>query len=659
MKLSRYFVVLLVLVVLSTNIIASTKDKNQININFKDLEIEDLIKITSKIINKNILITSKITGKVDFISNEPIYKKDILNIVTYVLEEKGYTIIDNNGILRVVRLSEAARYNIPVHFNSNVKDEFQVTTEIFNVENINVDYVSAKIRHLISKNAKLVTDKESNTMILTDFYDNIKTIKKIVHLISMDTKKVIETVKLQYLSGTSVLADLQQVQKTVFNQKIEKEKVDILLNRDTNSIMFVGKKSNVDFLLNYLRDIDQPGSQIEKVVEVVYLKNIEANNILSVITGIAKEKEKETKATGIKTKSVASSGSQPFISVDEETNSMILMGAKEDIDYYKSVIAKLDVDRQQVYVQARVIEVSNSRAKEVGIKYGLVAGKADVDVGIGTLATKLGGDAVAVDPSLFGLSIPSGLDQGLALGATISLLNSNGAADIVSEPSLLCINNKESSIYVGETRSIKTGSTTTDGGNINDTYKREDIGLTLKVKPRISSGDKVLLELSTKVEDVDQTTTNDQPNTSKKELVTSAIVNNGESVILGGYIKETTDFSRTSIPLLGDIPILGNLFQNKNEVKDKVNLVIIITPYIVPKSKDLSYVREQLAQLKLLEDRYTKDAILRLEREKLESIKADKERQEDIEDVLADQKEEKEDQSNKEHQQRVKEIFGI
>jgi general secretion pathway protein D len=302
-----------------------------------------------------------------------------------------------------------------------------------------------------------------------------------------------------------------------------------------------------------------------------------------------------------------------------------------------------------------------------------------------TLSTKLaesGSDAITIDTSALGVSTPSGLTKGLALGATINLLNQNGAADIVSEPSLLCINNKESSIYVGQTVSIKTS--TTNGTTSTEAFSREDVGLTLKVKPRISNGGKVLLNISTKIEDVTKTDgANSQPETSKKELDTTAIVNDGESVILGGYIKATEGNTIDKVPFFSDIPVLGELFKSKREIKDKINLVIIITPYIVPKSKDLTYVRNQLAQLKLLEDKYTKDAILRLEKEKLvqnsndlereiEKIEVDKKKRdikddmldfsEDQKDYYDDKKEEESealDDDEKLHQQRVKKMFGI
>lgn len=453
----------------------------EINVNFKNLEIVDLIKIVSKILDKNILIDQDISGKIDFVSNKPVNKDDILNILMLTLEQKGFTIIDNNGILRLVKINDASKYNLPV------------------------------------------------------------------------------------------------VSQT----------------------------------------IDIYGSLIGKTVEVVNLKNADVKAIVTIINGI------------ITNKQYKNSNDKPYVSSDEESNSIILMGQKDELKYYKELIQQLDSDRQQVYVQARIIEVSEKGIKNVGLKYGLDGFQSGSN-GLATFSSTLNGGT----SSIGSISQMGGLDfktmtSGLALGVTVNLLNQNGAADIVSEPSLLCINNKQSSIYVGETRSIKTGTTTTTGGNISDNYTREDIGLTLKVKPRISNGDKVSLEITTKMEDIGQTLTNGQPDTSKKDIVTTAIVNNGESIILGGYIKEKNEKIVEKIPLLGDIPFIGALFRNSSEIKDKINLVVIITPYIVPKTKDLTYIQNQLTELKILEEKFTKETILRLEKIK---IKADKQLI-DLEDV--------------------------
>jgi len=610
----------------------------EININFKNLEIVDLIKIASKILDKNILLEQDIAGRVDFVSNKPVDREDVLNILMYTLEPKGFTIVDNNGILRVVRINDASKYNVPVV--SKTMETFQIITEVFVVPNVNVDVVSSKIRHLISTSAKLVTDKDSNTIVITDFVSNIKTIKAVIDLLSIDAKKYIEDVKLKNLQASDIQPELVLMAKTIYNEQVETEKVAILLNKDTNSLMFVGKEENVKYLVNYIKTVDTNGSLVAKTVEVVTLKNAEAKAVVTMISGI------------IANKQYKNPNDKPYASSDEESNSVILMGQKDELEYYKELVGKLDTDRQQVYVQARIIEVSEKGIKNVGIKYG-IEGFAAGSAGLGTFSSSLNGGSsftgtlATSNTNLGGLNLAN-MKSGLALGVAVNLLNQNGAADIVSEPSLLCINNKQSSIYVGKTISIQTGMTaaTTSTSLPTYNYTREDVGLTLKVKPRISNGDKVALEINTKMEDVDTTSTNTNPDTSKKDITTTAIVNNGESIILGGYIREKNEKTVDKIPLLGDIPYLGALFRNTKETKDKINLVVIITPYIVPKTKDLTYVRNQLSELKVLEDKYTKDAILRLEKMKLkadkEGIETDKQLL-DLEDVKADVKEDRVD----------------
>ena len=593
MNLNKIIFTILFSMIISLNLFA----KKEILIDFKNLEIKNFIKITSKILNKNILISSEIKGKVEFITNKKVYKEDILNILIYVLESKGYTLIENENILRIVRLSDAPKYNVSGSNKKKLKD---------------------------------------------------------VEIIDQDLKKDIQIVNLKNIQGRSILGNLKFLSKNLFNEKIEKEKVSILLNKNNNSIMFIGMKKNVDFLVNYTDKIDKSGSLVEKTIEVIGLKNAESKNVIKIINGIISVKVYKNKNDIL------------FASMDNESNSIILMGPNDELDYFKRLIKKLDVDRQQVYVKARIIEISEKATSNMGIKYGL---KGLINGGDSTLtfAGNLGGPSFGLSNlTSSAVSLPKVRD-GLILGASINLLRQNYALDLVSEPSLLCINNKESSIYVGESRSILTG--TTVGTTTTTNYKREDIGLTLKVKPRISNGNKVTLEISTIMEDIVETNAIGQPNTNKKEVKTTAIVTNGESVILGGLTKHKKESTVDKVPFFGDIPFLGSLFRNKSELNDKINLVIIITPYIIPKSEDLSYIRNQLSELKLLEDKYTKETLLRLEKAKLRAQKENIVREEKIIDLkqnLLDSSELKNfDESeivleNKIlHQQRIKEIFGI
>jgi len=611
----------------------SNAAEEKININFKDLKIIDLVKITSKIIDKNILLTEDVKGNVDFISNKPVTKDELIKILIYVLEDKGYTLVTNGQMLRIVKLNESAKSNVPV-ITSKLKHNYnQMVTEVFSVNNANVDYIASKIRHLISRDAKLVTNKDANTLVLTDFQDNIKTVKKVVNIMTIGAKKTMLTIGLKNISAIDAKKNLDAIAKSIFDVKIETEKVDVIANKEDNSLVLIGSDNNTNYLKKYIEKIDSNDSLIKRVVEVYPLKNVEAQNVIKIIDGI------------IGKKVYIDQNDKPLSSVDEETNSIVIMGPSDEVEYIKDLISQLDKDKAQVYVQARIIELKDTLVDDIGIKYGIFGGKSTSN-GIGTFTSSLNDGVIPDLTSLedFGLDIKN-ISEALALGASISLLNKDGALDIVSEPSILAINNKESSIYVGDTISIKTSSSISDGGTTNDNYQREDVGLTLKVKPRISNDNKVTLDINTILEDVTTTdSSSGNANTSKKEVKTTAIVNNGESVILGGLIQDKEESTENKIPLMGDIPLLGKLFTHDQTDTTKKSLVVIVTPYIIPKSKDLTYVRDQLAELKMLEDRYLRKALLRLKERQLKSQKEELDYQEKINELDEELNEAKEEE---------------
>jgi general secretion pathway protein D len=191
----------------------------------------------------------------------------------------------------------------------------------------------------------------------------------------------------------------------------------------------------------------------------------------------------------------------------------------------------------------------------------------------------------------------------------LDLLQQNGAANILSEPSILCTNNKESEIYVGQTRSILTQAQQSTSGlsNVVNNYAREDIGLTLRVKPRLSSNNKVTLEVETQIEDVleNESPSADRPTTTKRKVKTNAIVNNGETIILGGLIKNAGGKGVQKVPFLGDIPVLGEMFFTHNsDLSRETNVVIYLTPYIVRRSDDLQKLKKMLSELEEVQGRY-------------------------------------------------------
>ena len=477
--MKKIFIVLL-LVFYALNLYSN----DEININFKDIKVDDLIKITSKITKRNILVTQIINEKVDYIPTQKITKENLFDILETTLKEKGYFLVDENGVLKVKKIEIT-------------KDEEQFT-------------------------------------------------------------------------------------------------------------------------------------------EVISLKNVDGINIIKILDDIVNKKyiNKPTK---------------PFVSLDLESNSLVVMASKDELKQIKDLIQELDKEKAQVYVQAKIIEVNNELVNKIGISYGIINASARSD-GINAISSNLNGGSNAIKEAVDTLGIRMSdvnIKSGLALGASLNLLQQNGALDIVSEPSILAIDNKESSIYVGEKISVEISSTLTDGGLQRTNYEREDIGLTLKVKPRISSDTKLTLEINTLLEGIKSTSVSagQNPDTLKKEIKTAAILNNGESVIIGGLIENKNEIIEQKIPVLGDIPLFGELFKNDSKMNKKNNLVIIVTPYMIPKSKDITYIREQLSELKKLEDKYLQDSL---------SIIKDNSKK-GKENIFV---ENNENDNKSEHEKRVKEILG-
>jgi general secretion pathway protein D len=588
----------------------SSADGNKVNLNFKNIKIEDLIKFIGKIRGKNVLMLDKVSGTVDFTPNRPVDKDDIIDIVNDVLYEKGYAVVESRGTLKVVKASLVSRYPLPVVSGNSASNQASMITSVIKLTNENSDLVAAKVRHLISKNAKLVTNKESNTLIITDFPKNIDTIMKIVDMMQKGNTKYTKTLHLKNIKAANIITQLNNISKNLYNQTINSEKVSIIEDKSSNALIFIGKRENVQKLVSYAKDSDNADSMVKSIVDVIYLKNADVKNVLKIVNDLISKKQ------------YVDPSLKPNVSADEESNMLVLSGVREEIEEIKELIDMLDRDKRQVYVRAKVIEVSEDKVDDIGIKYGIAGGKSG-SKGLISFAASLavaGGSAISLGGLENFVDTPENLTEGLALGAAVNFMKQNGALEVVSEPSILCVNNKESSIYVGETRSFKTSEVQNTSGNPTVSFSREDIGLSLKIKPRISNDRKVSLEITTVLEDVDDSTTNGQPNTTKKEVKTSAIVTNGQNVIIGGLIKNKDSSTVDKVPLFGDLPLVGHLFTNDRGVVSQRNLVIIITPYIISKSAGLTTIREKLTRLDAMEQKLLE----KLERE-LEKKRASKE----------------------------------
>lgn len=608
---------LIKLLFLGLLLVGSLNAREKVNVNFSNLQIDDFIKLISKITNKNILINHKITGTVDLVSTTPIYDTEVLGILVSVLESKGYTLIENDSILEVVRSVDASKYNARVLKQGNLAKGSLMVTQSIEVKGENVDIVAAKIRYLISKTAKLMTMKESNLMLVTDYPKNIETIKKVIKEIDTNNLAIVKVIHINNAEAKKIQVKLTSITKTLFNEKVANQKVDIIVDDNTNSVILVGIEENVSTLLKLIETLDVESSA-SNGVKIYPLKNSDATAVLASLNAI------------ISKQTFADPTMKPNVSASDEINAIIAVGVPQILKGIKQIIDELDKEKFQVYVQARIIEINKKNSEDIGVKYGFLGG-ATTSGGLYTLSTNFGGSA----PTAAALGAA---DTNFGLSAALDFLEQKGASKSISNPSILCVNNKESSIYVGKTISIATGSVTSTAAlsGMTNSYKREDVGLTLTIKPRVSSSDKVTLDVAAILENVLDDGSNNatnQPVTSKQEIKTQAILRHGESIIIGGLVKTYDVESTSKVPLLGDIWWIGEwLFSSTSTSTEQDNLVVVLTPYVIDKSEKLSALQKDLGELSKLQQEYNEEVFKKIEDEASVSLEEDADQTSEVEE---------------------------
>ena len=619
MRLSR--LVLSLMFILSINLYAIDDDK--VDVNFDDLTTKDFIKMVGKITGKNILIMDDLKGKINFISTKPIKKSSLIPLANSILANKGYTLVDQGDYYQVMKTNDASGEGLAV--DTKVGNAEVMKTVIFHLKYSNASVIRAKIKPLLHRNAKIISFKQNNIISVTANPKTLKAIRNVIDAIEANSDKKSIFIKLKYADVNDVYTNAVGMSRKLFPKGIDSEEVNIFKDNATSTIIVIGKNKNINKMIKYIKQLDAKGDKTTQNMYVIPLKNSNVEDMQKIISQLVNQMNGmiPTVAKGDKKRTKA------MVVSDLERNALVVLADKKQIKNIRDTIRKLDVPKPQVYVKVKIVEINTDLASQIGLRYGFEMGKI-TSKGLFTLAGNAGADSLMISQNLMGFlntdttqydqngnlvtttdkafSFDSGISEMFALGAKLDLMKQNGAAHILSEPSVLCINNKEASIYIGRTQSIMTQAqqSTQGQGNIINNYSREDIGITLKVKPRLSSNNTVSLEVKATIEDVlpNSGANVDRPTTTKRDVVTNAIVNNGETIILGGLIKNSAGKSVTSVPILGDIPVLGELFKSRGNVIRKINVVIYLTPFIVRKSQDLKKLRSALVELEDIQTQY-------------------------------------------------------
>ena len=612
-----------------------------VTLNLKDADINALVESMSVLTGKNFIVDPRVKGRVTIISAKPMDEKELYEVFLAVLGVHGFAAVPSGKVIKIVPAAGAKQESIPTVDQRQGVEPDQVVTRVIQVQNVSAAQIVPILRPLIPPQGHLAAYTPTNVLIVSDSAANVERVASIISRIDLASNEEVEIVALRHASATEVvrvLTALEQGKARNDPAATVGTPPRMVADERTNSILLSGDKLSRLRLRTLIAHLDTPVDSGGNT-QVVYLRYAKAKDLVTVLQGVSKNLSSEAArnapvASGQTAppggSSSGSSTSLVDIQADEATNALVITAPPEVIRSIRSVIAQLDVRRAQVLVEAVIAEISAEKAAELGVQWvidasanGLV-GFTNFDAGNASLANIIG-LATAADQDITSVSsslIPQGAQIAVGdftgtnrFGALISALAKDADTNVLSTPVVVTLDNEEAEIVVGQnvpfvtgtyTTSTSSGSDTTSVGNPFQTIQRQDVGITLKVKPQINEGNAVKLEISQEVSNVvaSANAASQGPTTNKRAIKTNVLVEDGQILVLGGLIDDQLTETAQKVPLLGDVPLLGNLFRYRSTTKLKRNLMVFLHPVILRDpaqgnlytSSKYSYIRqEQLA----------------------------------------------------------------
>ena len=557
-------------------------------LNLNNADIRVLINTVSEMTGKNFIVDPRVKGKVTVISASPSDRKHIYEIFLSVLKVHGFAVVPSGDVIKIVPNTVAKQDNIRTITQGRVRNTDETATRVVEVKHVMASQLVPILRPLMPQQAHLGVHADSNSLIVSDSVANMNRIIGIIRRIDRVGDHEIEIIKLEYANATELVQVLSALRGAGAKGKAGPpgQRLTLVADPRTNSILLGGKPDQRLELRALIAYLDTP-IQSEGNIEVIYLRYAEAKDLVAVLKGIG-DKQVEAEADAKQQKQ-----SKPLfdIQADEATNALVVTAPPAIMKTLKTVINQLDIRRAQVYIEAIIAELSDDKARELGVQWrtsqpgkgigaSFFASRAEPGIAIGTGGFNLG-------------YFSSG-----SLRVLLNALATDSDTNILSTPSLLTMDNEEASIHVGENVPFVTGSytsTTDDSTDPFQTVERHDVGIKLNVIPQINEGDTIKLKIEQEVSRVVDNELVDGLTTSKRTIETTILVDDKQTIVLGGLIRDDLTESVSKVPLLGDIPLLGNLFKSTTSTLVKRNLMVFLRPEII---------RDQNTSMQLTNSKY-------------------------------------------------------
>jgi len=554
--------------------------ENLTTLNFADADITKVIDMVSKFTGQNFIIDPRVKGKVTIISQRPMNADQVYQVFLSVLKVHGFAAIPGPNVVKIVPDVNAKQDAIDTLDGARGDRGDELITQIIEVKHVNANQLVPILRPLVPQRGHLAAVPSSNVIIIADTAANIARLTSIIRRIDTVSGDEIEVIPLQHASATEVARVITQLDNA--NPKTGGAKTKLVADERTNSILLSGDKTTRLRIKALIANLDTP-MEVGGNIHVVYLRNAVAKDLVPVLTGVSKNVIKGKSAAG-------GAGSNVVIQADENTNALVITAPPEVFRSLKSVISQLDVRRAQVMVDAVIAEITTDKARELGVQWAVDGRNGGNAVGIvnftlGTPITALAN--LTSPPSQAGLTVGAGnFNATNKIAALLTMLAGDSHTNILSTPTLVTLDNQEAEIVVGQNVPFVTGSYANTGGgttpsNPFTTIQRQDVGLSLKIKPQINEGDSIKMDVTQEVSSIAPSSGASDIITNKRSIKTSVMVDDGQIIVLGGLIKDDLTQTEQKVPGLGDIPLLGWLFRYEKTEKIKTNLMVFLHPTIL------------------------------------------------------------------------------
>ncbi|AVH50087.1 MULTISPECIES: type II secretion system secretin GspD [Acinetobacter] len=619
-------------------------------INLRDADLTAFINEVADITGKNFAVDPRVRGNVTVISNKALNKNEVYDLFLGVLNVNGVVAIPSGNTIRLVPDSNVKSSGIPYDGRQNARGD-QIVTRVIWLENTNANDLIPALRPLMPQFAHLSAVGGTNALIVSDRASNIYQLESIIRNLDGTGQNDIEAISLQSSQAEEVIGLLESMSSTGAAKDVKGSRVRIVADNRTNRIIIKGDTATRKRIRQMIEMMDVPAADRLGGLKVFRLKYASAQNLAEILQGLvsgqavssssnansnsnnnsASNLSSTNNNTGnsstISTPSINLGGSSNSnnqnnitsfngngvsIIADGSQNALVVKADPQLMREIESAIQQLDTRRQQVLIEAAIIEVEGTDADQLGVQWAL----GDLSSGIGLInfdnigaslknvaagyltgGAAGAGSAIGAGTSLVLGDYREGRDGSRKLyGAMIQALKEKTKSNLLSTPSIVTMDNEEAYIVVGENVPFVTGSLSTNGGVANPytTIERKDVGVTLKVVPHIGEGGTLRLEVEQEVSDVKANKGQAQDLvTSKRAIKTSILAEHGQTIVLGGLISDNSVYSRQAVPGLGAIPGLGRLFRSDGQSNQKRNLLIFIHPTIVGDSQDIRRISQQ------------------------------------------------------------------